>query len=68
MVNTTLLKQKISESGLRKGFIAEQMGINRVSLARKLNKERLFNVDEAKAICVVLGISDPAERDRIFFA
>lgn len=68
MVNTMLLKQRISDSGLKNGYIADKMGINRNSLRRKLKKERHFTVDEAKALCEVVGISDPAERDAIFFA
>ena len=68
MVNTSLLKQKIFESGLRTQFIADRMGICRESLRRKLNKERAFTVDEAKALCDAVGIHDPAEKDAIFFA
>ena len=68
MVNTELLNQRIEKSGLKLNFIAEQMGISRVSLWHKLKNERPFKVQEVQDLCDVVGISDPDEKERIFFA
>lgn len=68
MVDTGLLSQRITESGLKLGHIAKQMGISRTSLWHKLRNDRPFKVQEVQDLCDVVGISDPTEKERIFFA
>ena len=68
MTNTTLLKERIQESGLRHGFIAKKLGIGTAALTRKINNRVEFKASEIEALCVLLGITDPAEREAVFFA
>ena len=68
MTNTELLKEKISQSGLKAGFIAKNVGISRASLWNKVNNSRAFTVPEMEKLCAVLKIKSPRERDAIFFS
>ena len=68
MTDTTSLKRAINERGLKMSHIAERLGVARYTLLRKLKGETEFSVDEAKKICEIIGITDPAEKEKIFFA
>ena len=68
MVNTTLLKEKVKESGYRPAWIAEQLGITRSAWSYKLNGQRSFKTEEIKMLCKLLKINSLRERDDIFFA
>ena len=68
MVNTELLGKKVADSGLKLSFIAEKMGISRLTLYRKLRSQRVFTVDEVNDLCGILAITDLGEKERIFFA
>ena len=68
MTDTTLLRKAINGRGLKMGHIAEQLGVARYTLLRKMKGETEFSVDEAKKLCEIAGISDPAEMAKIFFA
>lgn len=67
MTDTELLKEKISQSGLKIGYIAESTGISRASLWNKVNNLRAFTVPEMDKLCTVLNIKSLRERDAIFF-
>ena len=67
MTDTTKLKLKISEKGLKISFVAEQIGITRASLSAKINNKSIFRANEIVTITKVLGLTR-AERDAIFFA
>lgn len=66
MTNTVLLLERIKESGLKKGYIAKQLGINRYSLAKKIKNETEFLGSEMLKLANLLNL-DSRERDRIFF-
>lgn len=68
MTNTTLLKERIKESGLRHDFIAKKLGIGTAALTRKINNRVEFKASEIKMLCEILGITDPEEREAVFFA
>lgn len=68
MTNTRLLCERILKSGLKRGFIAESLGITRTALSYKINNHSEFRASEITALCKLLGIDDPEERDTIFFA
>lgn len=68
MTNTTLLKRKIVESGLKISFIAEYVGISRQLLWKKINNMTPFNQFEIEKMCRVLRIESLAEKEAIFFA
>lgn len=68
MVNTVMLNQKIKESGLKKEFIAEQMGITRTGFYKKATNGSEFTVKEVDILCKLLSITKLTEKESIFFA
>ena len=67
MTKTSLLEKYINNSGYKRGYIAEQIGISRFSLAQKINNKSEFKANEIKTLCTLLGIDSEA-RSVIFFA
>lgn len=68
VTNTQLLLKKIEESGLKKRFIAEKVGITSAQLAKKIFGKSQFKAEEIKNMCDVLHIVSLDEREQIFFA
>ena len=68
VTNVQLLEEKIQQSGLKKGFIAEKIGVTPNTLTALLNNKAEFRVSHIRAICEVLNITDDAEIKSIFFA
>ena len=68
MTNSELLKKKIEERGLKISFIVDKLGTSYGWFKKKLNNEKEFNATEMQILCEILGITDLAEKDRIFFA
>lgn len=68
MTNSALLGNKIKESGLKLGFIAEKLEISYPWLKRKINGEVPLKAYEIQILCDLLQITDLAEKDEIFFA
>lgn len=68
MTDTALLKQRIADSGLKIGFIAEFVGISRQLLWKKINNQSPFNQYEIEKMCNVLKITKLSEKEAIFFA
>ncbi len=68
MTNTNLLERRIQESGLKKSYIAKALGITLKTLANKIMNRCEFKASEIDALCKLLGITDPAEKEAIFFA
>lgn len=68
MTNVQLLKEKIKESGLKKAYIAGQIGIAPNTLTALLKNKAEFKASQIRTICEVLNIQDPAEIKAIFFA
>lgn len=68
MTNTELLKEKIEQSGLKIGFIADFIGISRQLLWKKINNLTPFNQYEIDKFCDVLRITSLKEKEAIFFA
>ena len=68
MTNTTLLEQRIQQSGLKKSYIAKVLGIDGKTLKNKLKGATQFKESEMNAMWKLLGITDPAEKIAIFFA
>lgn len=65
-MNADLLRNRIKESGLKYGFIAEKCGLTYPGLLNKLNGVREFKLTEANTIKNLLKISDE-EFCEIFF-
>lgn len=66
MFNTSLLKTKIEQSGLKKCYIAAQLGLSSYGLSKKIEGENEFKSSEIKNITRILHLSKE-ERDLIFF-
>lgn len=68
MTNKRLLKQKIDDSGLKLGFIAEKMDISYGWLKKKIDGRVAFKAYEIQTLCELLQITDLEEKESIFFA
>ena len=68
LTNTTLLNQKISESGLKQSYIQEKLGLSRQAWWRKRRGEYPLTVNEIQILCQVLNITSLREKEHIFFA
>lgn len=68
MTNTEKLNDYIVKSGYTRNYIAKAIGITRHSLYLKIRNFTEFKASEIEALCRLLCIDDPAERDAIFFA
>ena len=67
MTNTVMLRERISESGLKLQYIAEKLGISRYALSMKLDNRREFKTSEVATLCELLGICCLEEKEEIFF-
>lgn len=68
MVNTAMLNKRIDESGLKRGYIANELNMSRQSLFAKVNNSTEFLSSEVQQLCKILGITVLAEKEAIFFA
>ncbi len=66
-VDTELLNKRIDESGLKKVFLAEQLGITTQALNDKINGKTPFRKSEIFVLCYFTGITDNDEKAKIFF-
>lgn len=66
MTNTALLRQRIKDSGLKLQYIADYIGISRVSLTMKIENASEFRQTEIKKLCEVLRIETAEEKTLIF--
>ena len=67
MTQTELLKEIISKSGLKYGYIAEKVGLTYQGLKNKIENKNLFNVEEVDKLCTILNITDVNQKEKIFF-
>mgnify|MGYP003307134066 CR=1 FL=1 len=56
MTNTKLLEEAIDRSGLKKGKIAERLGISRAGLINLINNRSEFRVSQIQTLCEILNI------------
>ncbi len=63
---TSLLKDKVDNSGYKLAWIAKQMGISRYSLSNKINGITEFKSSEISQLCNILGI-EKTEIAKYFF-
>lgn len=68
MTNVKLLDEKIQQSGLKKAFIAEKLGITPNTLTSLLNNKAEFKASQIVDMCRILNIKDDADVKAIFFA
>lgn len=68
MTNTELLNEKIEMSGYKRSYIAKVLGLSAYGLAKKIQNETEFKASEINALCGLLNIVKPEEKEAIFFA
>lgn len=66
MLNTQLLDKKIESSGLKVGFIVDQLGLSRNGFDKKRKGKTPFRVAEVYVLCDLLRLSEE-ERRKIFY-
>lgn len=66
MIDTNKLSYFIKKSGLKKKYIADQLGICLSTFSRKLNNKVDFTISQIRLLCEILNIDDK-DRDEIFF-
>lgn len=66
MPNMKLLEDVIEKSGLKKGRIAEALGMSRPTFNKYMEDGTKFRVSHMDTLCELLKI-DPAQRESIFF-
>ena len=67
MPNIALLKEKISESGIKMTVLSEKTGITRETLYNRFNENGEFKASEIVALTKVLNLTKE-ERDKIFLS
>ena len=67
MTDTMLLAKAIDDSGLKKGYLAEKLGISRQSLTSLLNGRTEFKASQIDTLTTLLQLT-AERRDAIFFA
>lgn len=65
-INVPMLEDCICQSGLKKNFIAEKLGVSRPTFDSYLRKGDM-KVSKANMLREVLGIEDPVICEAIFF-
>lgn len=68
VTNTTLLNQKIKESGLKQSYISEELGLSRQGWWLKRRGKYPLTVEEIQKLCKMLKITSLREKENIFFA
>ena len=67
MTNTKLLNDAIVNKGLKKEWIAKQLGITRVALFEKINNRSEFKASEVAKLSKILSLPD-YDRELIFLS
>ncbi len=67
MTDTSALRSRIKNSGLKLCYIAKALGITPYTLQRKLDNETEFKVSEVNTLSSLLGLT-LSEKDAYFFA
>lgn len=68
MTRTKEVEALIQAKGLKKKFVAEQLGLSPWGFQLKLNNKNEFFSSEISKLCEILGIDDLEEKERLFFA
>lgn len=68
MTNTKLLNELIQQSGLKKVFIAEKVGLTPVGLHNCITGKSEFKASHIGILCDLLGIKDLELKEAVFFA
>lgn len=66
VINTEELRLHIQRSGFKLGHIANQLGITRYGLQKKIDNVTEFKATEISTICRLLNITDGEQIKHIF--
>lgn len=68
MINTVLLEKAISDSGLKKKYIAKELGMSSRSFSKKSKGNSDFTGEQITQLCDILSISDNNQKTDIFLS
>lgn len=68
MTDSKLLMDLIEGRGLKKKFVAKELGLSRTALYNKLNNTTPFTTLEITHLCKLLEITSLRTKEKIFFA
>lgn len=68
MTNTELLEHWIKQSGKKKGFLAEKVGLSRAGFRNCCINKAEFTTSQVGILCNELGISRLTDKEAIFYA
>lgn len=68
MVDTAILNEFIDNSGKKRGFLANKLGLSRQGFQKKVAGINDFKSNEISILCSELGITKLSDKERIFFA
>ncbi len=68
MNNTVLLEQKIKDSGKKKSYLAERIGLSGAGFRNCIINKAEFKASQIDILCEELHITSLRERQDIFFA
>lgn len=66
MVGMQLLEVYIRDSGLKKDYLAEKLGITRQAFHYKLQGKHKFKIEEIAVLIDILDIKSDADKVKIF--
>lgn len=67
MTNTEELERLISESGLKKQYIARSLGLSRQGLDNKIKNRSEFTTSQVNVLCFLLNIKSLKQKECVFF-
>ena len=67
LTDTSLLREKIDQSGYKMRYIASKLGITLQGFLNKINNKTEFKAKEIQILYNLLNLTE-SERERIFFA
>lgn len=68
MTDTKILRNLITESGLKYQHIAQMLDLSTYGLQKKIDNVNEFKASEIFKLCQILDIEDKDLKERIFFA
>lgn len=68
MTNTELLEAKIAESGKKKVYLAEKIGLTYAGFRNCCTNKAEFKASQIQILCDELNITSLKEKNAIFFA
>lgn len=67
MTDTKKLDELITESGFKRSYPHQRLGLTSEGFRKKLINERPFTVPEVETLCEILGIKSIKQMHEIFF-